>query len=352
MYMGIFLGPFSRGADDDHALIDLCIEQAIEAAAAGFALVTFGEQHFNNYEPYCNPFLMGAHIASHLKNAYFGTTITPLPIHHPIRLAEDMNVLDNLTRGKLIVGLSAGRAQLVRDFEAFNVNVADREALFESKLKIMEGAWAKLGHEPDFVFDTGFDKGGILGGQMTGGQSRLMPSSYRAGRPLFAIGTNTEATIERVGEQGLPLFLGPAALETAARRFRLYREAMERAGLSQGLIDRNRQMSMITRYVIVGETETQAAERAKRMLAANTFMPPGFEPMVGAPASIVSQIREYEQSGILHLHARFTVGAGNFDDMRRSFRLFVDACAPELNLQSFPAPTGAELRVPGSDMSH
>jgi hypothetical protein len=64
--MGIFLGPFSRGADDDLALIDLCIEQAVEAAAAGFA---FGEQHFNHYEPYCNPFLMGAHIASYLKNA-------------------------------------------------------------------------------------------------------------------------------------------------------------------------------------------------------------------------------------------------------------------------------------------
>src|ERR1700744_5236876 len=346
--MGIFLGPVSRGPDDDFAVIELCIEQAMEAAAAGFALVTFGEQHFNNYEPYCNPFLMGAHIASHLKDAYFGTTIVPLPLHHPIRLAEDMNILDNLTRGKLIVGLSAGRAQLVRDFEAFNVNVADREALFESKLKIMEGAWAKRGHEPDFVFDTGFDKGGILSGPMSGGQSRLMPSSFRAGRPLFAIGTNTEATIERMGEQGLPVFLGPATLETAGRRFRLYREAMERAGHPHELIHRNRQLSMITRFVIVGETETKARDRAKRMMAANSFMPPGFEPMVGAPASIISQIREYEQNGILHLHARFTVGAGHFDDMRQSFRLFVEACAPELNLQSFPAPSGAELRAPGS----
>jgi alkanesulfonate monooxygenase SsuD/methylene tetrahydromethanopterin reductase-like flavin-dependent oxidoreductase (luciferase family) len=352
VYMGIFLGPFSRGADDDLAVIDLCIEQAIEAAAAGFALVTFGEQHFNNYEPYCNPFLMGAHVAPHLKRAYFGTTIVPLPLHHPIRLAEDMNVLDNLTRGKLIVGLSAGRAQLVRDFEAFGVNVADRDALFESKLKVMERAWAKLEQEPDLVFDTGFEKGGILGGHMTGGRSRLMPSSYRAGRPLFAIGTNTEATIERMGERGLPVFLGPATLETAARRFRLYREAMERAGHSQELINRNRKMSMITRFVIVGETETEAHERAKRMMMANSFMPPGFEPMVGAPASIISQIREYERNGILHLHARFTVGAGNFDDMRRSFRLFVDACAPELNLQSFPVPTGAELRVSGSDLTH
>src|ERR1700761_7324180 len=111
-------------------------------------------------------------------------------------------------------------------------------------------------------------------------------------------------------------------------------------------------MSMITRFVIVGETETEAAERAKRMMVASSFMPPGFEPMVGAPASIVAQIRGYEQNGILQLPARFTVGAGNFDDMRRSFRLFVEACAPELDLQSFPAPTGAELRVSASGWAH
>ena len=350
--MGIFLGPFSRGADDDFAVIDLCIEQAVQAAAAGFALVTFGEQHFNNYEPYCNPFLMGARIASELKHAYFGTTIVPLPLHHPIRLAEDINVLDNLTRGKLIVGLSAGRAQLVRDFEAFGVDVADRDALFESKLQIMDRAWAKLEQDPDLVFESRFEKGGILGGQMTGGQSRLMPSSYRAGRPLIAIGTNTEATIGKMGERGLPVFLGPATVETAARRFRLYREAMQGAGHSQELIERNRRMSMITRFVIVGDTEREAHERAKRMMRAISFSPPGFEPMIGDPGSIISQIREYEEHGIFHLHARFTVGAGNFDDMRQSFRLFVDACAPELNLQSFPAPTGAELRASGTELTH
>ena len=295
---------------------------------------------------------MGAHIASHLKHAYFGTTITPLPLHHPIRLAEDMNILDNLTRGKLIVGLSAGRPQLVRDFEAFGVNVADRDALFESKLKIMERAWAKLGQEPDFVFDTGFEKGGILSGQMTGGQSRLMPSSYRAGRPLFAIGTNTEATIERVGQQGLPLFLGPATLETAARRFRLYREAMERAGHPQGLIDRNRQMSMITRYVIVGETETEAAERAKRMMVANTFMPRALNPWSGRRQASSLKFESMNKTVFCSCMPALRSEPANFDDMRQSFRLFVDACAPELDLQSFPAPIGAELRVAGRDLSH
>jgi alkanesulfonate monooxygenase SsuD/methylene tetrahydromethanopterin reductase-like flavin-dependent oxidoreductase (luciferase family) len=346
MYLGIFLGPFSRGPEDDLAVIGLCIEQAIEAAEACFALITFGEQHFNNYEPYCNPFLMGAHLAPHLKHSYFGTTITPLPLHQPIRLAEDMNVLDILTRGKLIVGLSAGRAGLVRDFEAFGLDAADREMLFATKLEIMEKAWAKLPDDVDLTFDTGFDKGGVLGGSMTGGQSRLMPASFRAGRPLYAIGTNSDGTIIKAGEQGHPLFLGPATLEEAARRFGIYHEAMERAGHPQALIDRNRRFSMITRLVIVDETEAKAEERAERMQKRVTFAPPGFEPIVGSPDSVVRQIREYEENGILHLHTRFTVGEGNFEDMKGSFRLFAKECVPQLHLQTFDPPSGAELRLP------
>ena len=350
MHLGIFLGPFSRGPEDDLGVINLCIEQAIEAAEARFALVTFGEQHFNNYEPYCNPFLMGAHLAPYLKDSYFGTTITPLPLHQPIRLAEDMNILDILTRGKLIVGLSAGRAGLVRDFEAFGLDAADRDVLFATKLEIMEKAWAKRPDDADLTFDTGFDKGGILGASMTGGQSRLMPASFRAGRPLYAIGTNSDGTVAKAGEQGHPLFLGPATLEDAARRFGIYREAMEHAGHPQSLIDRNRRLSMITRLVIVDETEAKAEERAGRMQKRVTFAPPGFEAIVGSPDSVASQIRQYEENGILHLHLRFTVGEGNFEDMKNSFRLFVKECAPQLDLQTFTPPSGVELRWPAANL--
>ncbi len=51
MYISVFMGPFSFGPAQDKPNIDLCIAQSVAAAQAGFAMVTFGEQHFNNYEP-------------------------------------------------------------------------------------------------------------------------------------------------------------------------------------------------------------------------------------------------------------------------------------------------------------
>src|SRR4030095_5054135 len=117
----IFLGPFSRGPFDDHAVIDLCLEQAIEAAEVGFAMVTFGEHAFNTYEPYCNPFLMGARLAPQLGDAYFGTSIVPLTFHQPLRVVEDGNVLDYLTRGRFILAMSAGRVGFSPDFQNFGL---------------------------------------------------------------------------------------------------------------------------------------------------------------------------------------------------------------------------------------
>ena len=71
MHVSVFMGPFARGPRDDRATIDYCLKQAEDAAAAGFAMVTFGEQHFNNYEPYCNPLLIAARLAPVLGDAWF-----------------------------------------------------------------------------------------------------------------------------------------------------------------------------------------------------------------------------------------------------------------------------------------
>ncbi|MFD1611459.1 LLM class flavin-dependent oxidoreductase [Sphingomonas tabacisoli] len=189
MYLGIFLGPSSRGPGNDHDVIRLCLDQAAQAAKAGFALITFVEQHFNSYEPYCNPFLIGARLSPYPKQAYFGTTIVPLPLHHPLRLAEDINVLDVLTRGQLIVGRSAGRVGYSRDLENFGADLKRRHEMFASKLDIMRRAWVKQADDPDLMIETDFDVRAV-----SGPEARMMPAPYLAGGPLLAVGSNTDAT--------------------------------------------------------------------------------------------------------------------------------------------------------------
>lgn len=72
--------------------------------------------------------------------------------------------------------------------------------------------------------------------------------------------------------------------------------------------------------------------------------------LVGSPASVVRQIKEYEAAGIPQLNVRFTVGrydpdAGTPELFERSFGLFVDEVVPELSLEYFPQLVEADVRT-------
>jgi alkanesulfonate monooxygenase SsuD/methylene tetrahydromethanopterin reductase-like flavin-dependent oxidoreductase (luciferase family) len=381
MYLSIFVGPFSRDARDDAAVIDMCIDQAARAAAAGFAMVTFGEQHFNDYEPYCNPFVMAGLMAGRLGDAWFGTTIVPLPFHHPLRLAENASLADLLLRGKFLLGMSAARVGPVPDWDNFGIDQADRDALFASNFEILQAALAHRPGDEPVRYDTKWGRGAMNG--------RLMPASWREAGPLMAIGSNTDATIERIGTSGLPVFLGPCTPAVASAKMALHRSAMQQAGFSEEDILTAAARSLVTRNVIVAETDDAAWELAELLSGAAPFMdrstdtrsmremaefdlnphkqaPPMFgmkgDPvvrnssfvqgwlLVGSPESVIRQVKDYETRGIPHLNVRFTVGAYDPDRgtpglFERSFRLFLDEVVPKLRLEYFPTVAQADIRA-------
>jgi len=359
------MGPASLTPAEDAPLIDLCIEQAVQAAEAGFCLVTFGEQHFNSYEPYCNPFMMAARLAPELGQAYFGTTIVPLPLNHPLRVAENASLADVLLKGRFLLGLSAGRVGFSPDFANFGVDPADRDAAFDSKLDFLLRALAHRPGDEPIIMDTPWDKGSLIG--------RLMPVSHRAGGPQIAIGTNTDATIERFAKLGWPLFLGPCHPMQAAAKLRLHREAMAAAGITGAAYDDAVAKSFVTRHVIVGGSEEEAWERAEALVGRAPMMDRSQDPrslrelstaeidlsamhdarnrnaafvqswvIAGAPDSVTEQILGYERLGIGHLNTRFTVGTYQPDHIRASFGLFAKEVLPNLAPRYFDGP--AQIR--------
>lgn len=368
MYISIYLAPFARGPTDDLALINLCLEQAVEAADAGFSMITFGEQHFNNYQPYCNPFLMGARLAPYMNKSYFGTTVCPIVFHHPIRLAEDINVLDNMLRGKMIIGLSAGRVDFSPDFENFGLDINDRLEIFEAKVDLLLRAFDRNPGDPPLEYDTPWDSGRMPG--------RLMPMSYRMPRPLFAIGTGTDDTVVSAGTRGWPLFLVPCRLSDARRKFQMYQDAMEKNGHGPEIIKDCLRRSLVAIDVFVGKTDAEAWELAEKMVGRNPLLQRGNDPrslrelyhvdldsvegsndpvrgavewvqgwvLAGSPDSVIRQIKAYGEAGIQHLHTRFTVGPYNPDAMWSTFRLFVDEVLPHIGLEQFEPPE--QIRFP------
>jgi alkanesulfonate monooxygenase SsuD/methylene tetrahydromethanopterin reductase-like flavin-dependent oxidoreductase (luciferase family) len=381
MYLSIFVGPFTRDARDDVAVIDMCIDQATRAAEAGFAMVTFGEQHYNDYEPYCNPFIMAGRMATSLGDAWLGTTIVPLVFHHPLRLAEDSSVADLLLRGRFQLGVSAARVGPVPDWDNFGIEQSDRDELFATNLQILRSAFAYQPGDPPLRYDNKWGRGALNG--------RLMPASWRAGGPSLAIGTSTDATIDRVGADGMPLLLGPCPPAVAAAKFGRHRHAMAQAGYPADAIEVAASHSLVTRNVVVAETDDEAWTLAEKLsgnapfmdrtsdnrsmremaaydlsdapYAASAFGMKG-DPVVrnssyvqgwlivGDPDSVTRQLKEYETLDIPHVNLRYTVGRydpdlGTPGDFDRSFDLFLGSVMPQLDTQQYPALRKDEIRA-------
>ena len=135
-------------------VVDMMREQTQLAEQAGFETVWLSEHHFahNGYmNAPPNPILMGADLAAHCKRIRVGQCPVVLPDWHPLRVAEDVALLDNMTKGRVEFG--AGRGVNERTTLNFNLK-ADRrdgkmcDALFRECLDIIMKAWT----EDPFVY--------------------------------------------------------------------------------------------------------------------------------------------------------------------------------------------------------
>jgi len=115
------------------------IEQSVLADELGFDQVWFTEHHFceDGYLPAFQP-LAGA-IAARTQQIRISTDIALLPLYHPIRLAEEMAVLDHLSNGRMELGIGMG--YVPSEFAAFGVPLKNRVSMTEEGIEILRLAW-------------------------------------------------------------------------------------------------------------------------------------------------------------------------------------------------------------------
>ena len=93
-----------------------------------------------------NPILINTHLATHTKRLRVGQSACVLPDWHPIRLAEDLALLDNMTRGRLDVGIARGvntLAGITFNADADRRDQARNYALFSETLDVLIKAWTE-----------------------------------------------------------------------------------------------------------------------------------------------------------------------------------------------------------------
>ena len=130
-----FRNPPDSGVSN-HRLYEEILEQVQWLDQIGADLVWFTEHHFieDGYLPSWIP-VAGA-MASVTNHVRFGTDICLMPFNHPVRLAEDLAVLDNLSGGRVDIGVGMGYAP--HEFRGFGLPVSRRVSLMNEGIEILQ----------------------------------------------------------------------------------------------------------------------------------------------------------------------------------------------------------------------
>ena len=116
-----------------------CLDQVVRAERLGFDTVWFGEHHFTADGFLPSPLVAAAAVAARTSRIGIGTNILVLPLHHPLRVAEDAAVVELLSDGRLVLGVGQGYAE--DEFAGLGADRGRRGALLEEGIGVLRQAW-------------------------------------------------------------------------------------------------------------------------------------------------------------------------------------------------------------------
>ncbi|MBV8747858.1 MAG: LLM class flavin-dependent oxidoreductase, partial [Xanthobacteraceae bacterium] len=120
-------------------------DEALYAERLGMHSAWIGEHHFNSLGVLSCPDLVLSYIAARTTRIRLAPAVTVLPLHHPIRVAEQWATLDLLSNGR--VDFAAGRGYDRREYEPFHVDFNDNQGIFEEGMELVRQLWMAEGDE-------------------------------------------------------------------------------------------------------------------------------------------------------------------------------------------------------------
>src|SRR5579872_5955497 len=131
------------------------LDEAIYAEELGMHSAWIGEHHFSTLGVLSCPDLVLSYVAARTKRIRLAPAVTVLPLHHPIRVAEQWATLDLLSGGR--VDFAAGRGYDRREYLPFRISFEDNQSIFDEGLEIARDLWSAEGrishHGRHYSFD-------------------------------------------------------------------------------------------------------------------------------------------------------------------------------------------------------
>ncbi len=317
MKVGIRNPGVLRAAGDTRPVAELyadCLDLVSRLEQAGYEFFFLGEHHFmdNQWNP--SPQVLLGAMAARTSVIRLGTNVLLTPLHNPLRLAEDLAVIDNISNGRL--EMVFGSASITREFETFGIEPASRFGRVWETMSFLRRLFSE-------------DSVEHKGKYFTFPNARLTTKPVQQPFPLWFGGFGPKM-IARAGKDGYNFF--------GNRNLDVYLDGLKAAG--RNVEDYN--VGMASLSITVVETinqEAEVRERADRARAAyqaeynergrdlafQYSQPTSQEPLIGTPDKILEALEPRFKDSIF---THFETGLGSHPS---SADLFAKHVAPVLN---------------------
>ena len=261
----------------------LLLESAKYADAHGFHAIWTPERHFQDFGGlYPNPSVLSAALAMITRRLHLRAGSVALPLHNPIRVAEEWSLVDNLSNGR--VGVSFASGWHPNDFVLSPSNYENRREIMFAQIEVIRRLWAG---EPSL----------FKGGNGSDVEVRVFPRPRQARLPVWITSSGSRETWRRAGEIGANILTGvrgdPA--RELASRIAQYREDLARHGH-----DAEAAQVTVMLHTFIGEDLDKVRERVRNSLTGylRTFVAQGDDLNLGELGVSGAKITEADKDAL------------------------------------------------------
>ncbi|MYC31169.1 MAG: LLM class flavin-dependent oxidoreductase [Chloroflexi bacterium] len=341
MRFGSFVFPVSHHPENDSVVIDNTLEEIQLAEEIGMHSVWLTEHHFDGAAAHADPLVLGAAVAARTSKLRIGFAVVELAFHHPVRLAIQTALLDNLSHGRLIVGTGRGSAYNHYEYLGFGITMEDGIARLDEAEELMVAAWTgeDLQHRGEH-WSIEFPL--------------LRPRPFQKPHPPLVRACISEASTVKMAEIARPVMIGIQTLPNLQSRLERYRATMLDAWHSEQDTEATLDQCWASRDLFVAESYDEAQEiaafgfereRTHFRRARELFNPGGFPPpdpnrpapagevlehafIAGTPSQVADQVAEMRDIGVRNLMLKLNTGEMDTHQVRKSMRLFGEKVMP------------------------
>ena len=246
----------------------------------GYDAVWLAEHHFSTYSVCPSVHVMAMHAADITKNLRIGTAVSLAPFYHPLRLAEEVALLDNLTGGRINWGV--GRGFDAREFRAFDVPSEESRGRLQECVQIVLKSWA----EERLTYQGKYHQFEDV---------EVLPKPLQDPLPHWIASSSLEA-IEWSASQGFAILMDPhASHEQIKQKYQRFTSVLKQHGHV------NAQDTPMARLIAIGESSEQAEQiaRSGAQWMFGSYFGAG-SGKTGGDSSLESRFEDYVANTIIH----------------------------------------------------